>query len=52
VFQMDVAKVDRDVSYIAMVVLVWCNHNVSSVFSGVFCKCVYVDFVYVFAYIL
>ena len=43
-FQMDVAKVDRDVAYIAMVVHVCCNGctrmlqrsvtNLSSVFSG------------------
>ena len=51
-FQMDVVKVDRDVSYVAMVVLVCCNNNVSSVFSEVFCECVYVDVAYVFTHML
>jgi hypothetical protein len=49
VFQMDVAKVNRDVVYIVMVVnvLQMYVNNVSSVFSDVYCKCVYLDVAYV-----
>jgi hypothetical protein len=41
VFNMDVAKVDRYVAYVAMVVHVYCKHlssNVSSIFSNICCK--------------
>jgi hypothetical protein len=46
VFRTNVAKVDHDVAYVAIIVHVCCNlqvsiPNVSSVFSDVCCKCVY-----------
>jgi hypothetical protein len=47
---MDVAKVDRGVAYVAMVVHLCCTcvvPNVSPVFSDVCCKCVYLDVAYV-----
>jgi hypothetical protein len=50
VFQMDIAKVDRDVAYVAMVVHICCKcsvTNVLSVFSGHMLKYVYLDVVYV-----
>ena len=49
-FHMDVAKVNQDVAYVAMVVHVYMLQasvpNVSSIFSDVCCKCVYLDVVY------
>jgi hypothetical protein len=51
VFYADVAKVDRDVAYIAMVVLIYCKLLFSMLhlffFSDVCCKCVYLDITYV-----
>jgi len=50
VFQMDVAKVDWDVAYVAMVVHVRCKllfPMFTSVFLDICCKCVYLDVVYV-----
>jgi hypothetical protein len=49
VFYMDVAKVDRDVAYVSvtMRMLQPSVSNVSSVFSGVCCKCVYLNVAYV-----
>jgi hypothetical protein len=45
---MNVAKVDRDVAYVAMVMHVCCKlPNVSSVFSYVCCKCVYLNIAYI-----
>jgi hypothetical protein len=50
VFQMDVAKVNRDVAYVAMVVHVCCK-GLSLMFHLCFldtcCKCVYLDVAYV-----
>jgi hypothetical protein len=50
VFQINVAKVDQDVTYVAMGVHVYCKGlflDVLSVFSDVCCKCVYLDDAYV-----
>jgi hypothetical protein len=52
VFRTNVAKVDHDVAYVAIIVHVCCNlqvsiPNVSSVFSDVCCKCVYFDIAHV-----
>jgi hypothetical protein len=50
VFQMDVAKVDRDVAYVAMVVHVCCKGLLPmfhQCFSSACCKCVYLDIAYV-----
>jgi hypothetical protein len=52
VFHMDVAKVDRDVAYVAMLVHVYGMlqtfvSNISSVFSYACCKCVYLDVAYI-----
>jgi hypothetical protein len=43
VFYMDIAKVDRDVAYVAMVVHVCCKFMFSMFHSDVCCKCVYLD---------
>jgi hypothetical protein len=45
-FHMDVAKVDRDITYIAMVVHVRCKHMSPMFhlfFSNTYCKCIYLD---------
>jgi hypothetical protein len=47
---MDVAEVDKDVAYIAMVIHVCCKLLLpmfSSVFLDVCCKCFYLDIAYV-----
>jgi hypothetical protein len=45
VFDIDVAKVDRDVAYVAVAAHVCCKRlfPISSVFSDICCKCVYLD---------
>ena len=49
VFHTDVAKVDRDVTYVAMVVHVCCKciFQMFYLFSNVCYKCVYLDVAYV-----
>jgi hypothetical protein len=50
VFQMDVVKIDRDVTYVAMIVHLCCKGLLpmfSSVFWDVCCKCIYLDVAYV-----
>jgi len=47
---MDVAKVDRDVAYVAIVVHVCCKllfPMFCLFFSDVYCKCIYLDVAYV-----
>jgi hypothetical protein len=46
---MDVAKVERDVAYVSMgtVMLQMSVPNVSSVFSNICCKCVYLNVAYI-----
>ena len=49
-FQMDVAKVDRNVAYVAMVVHVYCKCLLPMFylcFPDVCCKCVYLNVAYV-----
>ena len=49
-FHADVTKVDRDVAYVAMVVHVCCKllfPMFHLFFSGLCCKCVYLDVAYV-----
>jgi hypothetical protein len=49
-FHMNIAKVDRDVAYVTMVVHVYCKFLFSMFhlyFSHVCCKCVYLDVAYV-----
>jgi hypothetical protein len=53
VFHTDVAKVDRDVAHVAMVVHTCCKLLVSMFhlcFPEVCCKCVYLDVAYVFTH--
>jgi hypothetical protein len=53
VFNNIVAKVDQNVSYIAMIAHVCCKRdvpNISSVFLDVCYKCVYLDVAYVFTH--
>jgi hypothetical protein len=50
VFHSDVAKVDRVVAYVAMVVqrmLQVCIPNVSPIFSDICYKCIYLEVIYV-----
>jgi hypothetical protein len=52
VFHMDVAKIDRDVTHVAMVVhstrmLQASVPNVSSAFLDICCKCTYLDVAYI-----
>jgi len=50
VFHIDIAKLDQDVAYVAKALHICCKHlvpNVSSIFSDVCCKCVYLDVAYV-----
>jgi len=50
VFHIDVAKIDRDVAFVGMVVHVCCkclSPMFHLFFSDVCCKCVYVDVIYV-----
>jgi hypothetical protein len=55
VFHTDVAKVDRDVAYVVMVVLVCCK-SVSPMFhlffSDIYCKNAYLDVAYIFTHML
>jgi hypothetical protein len=48
-FHVDVAKVNRDVAYVALVVPYVANFcsNVTVVFSDAYCKCVYLNIAYV-----
>jgi hypothetical protein len=49
-FPMDLAKVDRDIAYIAVVVHLCCKLLLSMFylfFSDICCKCVYLDVTYV-----
>jgi hypothetical protein len=47
---MDIAKVDRDIAYVAMIVHIYCKLMFSMLyfFPDVCCKCVYLDVAYVF----
>jgi hypothetical protein len=45
-FCMDVAKIDRDVAYVAMVIHICCKH-MFPMFHLLYCKCVYLDVAYV-----
>jgi hypothetical protein len=46
VFRMDVAKIDRDVAYVAMVIHICCK-RMFLMFHLLYCKCVYLDVAYV-----
>jgi hypothetical protein len=49
VFRMDVAKVDRNIAYVAMVAHVCCKRlfPMFHLFSYICCKCVYLDVAYI-----
>ena len=55
VFRIDVAKIDRDVAYVAMVVHIRCK-RLSPMFHLCFwtycCKCFYMDVAYIFTHML
>jgi hypothetical protein len=46
VFHMDVAKI-RNVAYVAMTIYVCCKHLLQMFNLDIFCKCVYLDVIYV-----
>jgi hypothetical protein len=50
---MDVAKLDRNVAYVVMVVHISCKFLFSMfLFLDVCCKCVYLDVAYIFTHML
>ena len=53
-FQMNVAKVDQNVAYVAIVVYVCCKllFPMFYMFLDVCCKCVYLDVAYIFIHML